>query len=112
MLAIPVKNHDNCLYTFITMSEYTVLVPSKPYIVQYFRQVYGTPCQFYKKSFFNLLLGKFLIPQPSTAAKEAKQIIERAHSAQWLQIALPHFENKDIRTYNYPSIAGTEAMTR
>jgi hypothetical protein len=94
------------------MSEYTILVPAKPYIVQYFRQVYGTPCQFPKKSFFNLLLGKFLMPQPITSATEAKQLIERARSAQWLQIALPRFENKYIRTYNHLSNAGTEALTR
>jgi hypothetical protein len=94
------------------MSEYTIHVPAKPYIVQYFRKVYGAPCAFPKKSFFNLLIGKFLMPQPITATAAAKQLIERTHSAQWLQIALPHFENKDIRTYNHLSTAGTEAMTR
>jgi hypothetical protein len=93
------------------MSEYTILVPAKPYIVQYFRKVYGIPCQFPKKSFFNLLIGKFLMPQPGTTTG-AKQIIERTHSAQWLKISLPHFENKDIRTYNHLSNTGTEAISR
>jgi hypothetical protein len=94
------------------MSEYTILIHAKPYIVQYFRKVYGIPCKFQKKSFFNLLLGKFLIPQPVSAVVKAKQITERSHSAQWLRIALPHFENKDIRTYNHLSNAGTEAISR
>jgi hypothetical protein len=94
------------------MSDYTVFVKAKPYIVQYFRQVYGNPCRFPKKSFFNLLLAKVLIMPPKDVTYDVKLLENLIHSTEHLQIQLPYFTNKDVRSYNYLTRVGKETVAR
>ena len=86
------------------MSEYTIFIHAKPYIVKYFREVYGVPAKFPKKSFYNSLIGKFLIKPKDNY--NVKLSAELAESDSHLQISLPYFSHKDIRTYNQISVTG------
>ncbi|MDR1198351.1 MAG: hypothetical protein LBK94_04975 [Prevotellaceae bacterium] len=94
------------------MSDYTVFVKVKPYIAQYFRQVYGNPARFSKKSFFNLLLSKFITIPPKDCVFDIKLFDERSNSDEYLQVQLPYCTNKNIYSHNYLTRIGEDAIAR
>jgi hypothetical protein len=94
------------------MSDLSIFIKAKPYIVQYFRQVYGIPACFPKKSFFNLLLSKLLSKPPKNYVFNIKIMEYQSKSNEYLQIKLPYCTNKDVRSFNYLTQIGEDAIAR
>jgi hypothetical protein len=78
-------------------SDVIIRVHCEPYLVRFLETLYGTsPISFPKNSNFNMLLDVFLEKPPLGYQ-------EFVDGEKNLQIRLPYFEVKDIRSYNYLS---------
>lgn len=89
------------------METYTVKISVKYYIKQFFESRYGKPAELPKRTFFNALLYRLLMKPPSDFIPKPEELNTEE---QWLEIKLPSFENKDIRSYNYISQVGLKRL--
>jgi len=80
------------------MSSSVILkVKCKPYLVSFLETLHGkSPISFPKNSNFNTILDVYLDKPPLA-------YIESDYGESFLEIRLPYFEFKDIRSYNYLS---------
>lgn len=78
-------------------SQIVISVPCEEYLIRFLEKMYGpSPISFPKKSNFNTLLDVFLDRPPMNHTPVTPE-----DPGKFLQVELPYFEQKDIRSYNY-----------
>jgi len=88
------------------VSDIIIRVKCEPYLIRFFETLYGqSPIKFPKNSNFNTYLDVFLDKTPLDF-----KIPE--YGDHTLEILLPTFERKDIRTFNYLSPKRQEIFTK